>query len=145
MIKFVGFYQTAEFVYDQIEKRTGTKKSEMSEASQLMVTFASGYWAGIFCALATQPMDNLVSMKGSPANQGKSFGQIAKEAGWKYLCTKGIGTRVIMIGTLTGLQVFVAFLDGGLTCFCPSPSGGCTEPSNPPWDSEHHKPRTPPS
>jgi len=107
MIKFVGFYMTADWMYEQLEKRTGKKKSDMSEGSQLMVTFAAGYWAGIFCALATQPMDNLVSMKGSAANAGKSFGQIAKEAGIVTLCTKGLITRVIMIGTLTGLQWWV--------------------------------------
>lgn len=105
MIKFVGFYLTADFVYDQIEKRTGSKKSDLSDAAQLSVTFASGYWAGIFCAIATQPMDNLVSMKGNPANKDKSFGQMAKDMGTKNLFTKGLGTRVLMIGTLTGLQV----------------------------------------
>ena len=55
MIKFVGFYVTAEWVYEQLEKRFGMKKSEMPVSQQLMVTFASGYWAGIFCAIATQP------------------------------------------------------------------------------------------
>jgi len=39
IIKFVAFYQTAEFVYDQIEKRTGKKKSEVSDGVQLGITF----------------------------------------------------------------------------------------------------------
>jgi solute carrier family 25 (mitochondrial phosphate transporter), member 3 len=107
MIKFVGFYVTAEWVYEQLDKKFGMKKSEMPVAQQLMVTFASGYWAGIFCAIATQPMDNLVSMKGIAENKNKSFGQLASEMGVKNLFTKGLSTRIIMIGTLTGLQWYI--------------------------------------
>jgi solute carrier family 25 phosphate transporter 3 len=107
MIKFVGFYVTAEWVYEQLESRFGVKKSDMSTPQQLMVTFASGYWAGIFCAIATQPMDNLVSMKGIAENKNKPWGQMASEMGIKNLFTKGLSTRVIMIGTLTGLQWYI--------------------------------------
>jgi len=107
MIKFVGFYQTAETIYAFLEKKYGVKKSDMSTGQQLTVTFLSGYWAGIFCAIATQPMDNLVSMNGIPENQNKSWGQMASEMGTKDLFTKGLGTRVIMIGTLTGLQWWI--------------------------------------
>jgi solute carrier family 25 phosphate transporter 3 len=107
MIKFVGFYQTAEMIYAYLEKNHGMKKAEMSQGQQLTVTFLSGYWAGIFCAIATQPMDNLVSMKGIAENKNKGWGQMASEMGTKDLFTKGLGTRVIMIGTLTGLQWWI--------------------------------------
>lgn len=107
MIKFVGFYVTVEWVYEFLDSKFGLKKSEMPVSQQLMVTFASGYWAGIFCAIATQPMDNLVSMKGIAANKEKSFGTLAKEMGIKDLFTKGLSTRIIMIGTLTGLQWYI--------------------------------------
>jgi len=107
MIKFVGFYQTADFVYDQIKARTGKSKSDLSDATQLSITFACGYWAGIFCAIATQPMDNLVSMKGNPENKLKSWGTMASEMGTRDLFLKGLGTRVLMIGTLTGLQWWI--------------------------------------
>jgi len=107
MIKFVGFYQTQEMIYAFIEKNYGVKKSEMSTPKQLTVTFLAGYWAGIFCAVATQPMDNLVSMKGIPENKNKPWGQMASEMGTKDLFLKGLGTRVIMIGTLTGLQWWI--------------------------------------
>jgi len=107
MIKFVGFYQTAESIYAFLEKKYGVKKSDMSEGKQLLVTFLSGYWAGIFCAIATQPMDNLVSMKGIAENKNKGWGQMATEMGTKDLFTKGLGTRVLMIGTLTGLQWWI--------------------------------------
>lgn len=107
VIKFVGFYLTADFVYNQIEQRTGKAKSDLSEATQLSITFACGYWAGIFCAITTQPMDNLVSMMGNPENKGKSFGQMASEMGTKNLFLKGLPARVLMIGTLTGLQWWI--------------------------------------
>jgi len=107
MIKFVGFYQTAEFVYKTIEKQYGYAKNDLSDATQLGITFACGYWAGIFCAIATQPMDNLVSMKGIPENRTKPWGQMASEMGTMNLFTKGLGTRIIMIGTLTGLQWWI--------------------------------------
>jgi solute carrier family 25 phosphate transporter 3 len=107
IIKFVCFYQTAEFIYEQLDKKMNMKKSEMSKGQCLGVTFAAGYWAGIFCAVATQPMDNLVSMAGNQANKGKSFGQMAGEVGMVNLFTKGLGTRIIMVGTLTGLQWWI--------------------------------------
>jgi len=107
MIKFVGFYQFAEMIYAQIEKTTGKTQADLSDGSKLTVTFAAGYAAGVFCALATQPMDNLVSMKGNPANQNKGWGQMAQEMGIGNLFTKGLGTRVLMIGTLTGLQWWI--------------------------------------
>jgi len=107
MIKFVGFYYTAESVYGFIEKNYGLKKDDLSKATQLSITFASGYWAGIFCAIATQPMDNLVSMKGLSENKTKPWSQMMKEMGARDLFFKGLGTRVLMIGTLTGLQWWI--------------------------------------
>eukprot|EP01084_Bolivina_argentea_P087329 157728_1 len=107
MIKFVGFYCTADAVYDTIQKRYGLEKKDLSTTTQLGITFACGYWAGIFCAIATQPMDNLVSMKGIPENRTKPWGVMAKEMGTLNLFTKGLGTRILMIGTLTGLQWYI--------------------------------------
>jgi solute carrier family 25 (mitochondrial phosphate transporter), member 3 len=107
MIKFVGFYLTSEWVYAQLDNRWDIKKADMSTGQQLLVTFGSGYWAGIACALATQPMDNLVSLKGAAENRTKGWGQLASEAGMKRLFTAGLGPRVFMIGTLTGLQWYI--------------------------------------
>jgi len=107
MIKFVGFYLTAEMVYEKIHSSLGYKKEELSAFTQLGITFACGYWAGIFCAITTQPMDNLVSMKGNPAYKDAGWGEMAREMGAKDLFTKGLGTRIIMIGTLTGLQWWI--------------------------------------
>jgi len=108
VIKFVVFYQTAEFIYKQLAlKGPEWERERLSKGFCLGVTFAAGYWAGIFCAISTQPMDNLVSMAGNPANQGKSFGQLTRETGAFTLFTKGLGTRILMVGTLTGLQWWI--------------------------------------
>lgn len=107
MIKFVGFYQTQDFVYRYLEKANGMQKSDYSDGTQLAITFGCGYWAGIFCAVATQPMDNLVSMKGIPENRNRGWGTMASEMGVKGLFLKGLPTRIIMIGTLTGLQWWI--------------------------------------
>lgn len=82
-------------------------KSTYNLATQLSVTFASGYLSGIVCAVVSHPADSLVSLMGKPANKGKSIGTIASEVGAMALCTKGLPTRVLMIGTLTGLQWYI--------------------------------------
>lgn len=107
MIKFVGFYLTQEQVYKVLLNQTGKQKEEFSTFTQLSITFGCGYWAGIFCAVSTQPMDNLVSMKGNPAYKDVAWGAMAKEMGAKDLFLKGLGARVLMIGTLTGLQWWI--------------------------------------
>lgn len=104
MIKFVGFYQTQEWVYQQMEQRYGKQKSDFSDTEQLGITFGCGYWAGIFCAIATQPMDNLVSIRGIVENRDRGWSQMTADLGANDLFMKGLGTRIIMIGTLMGLQ-----------------------------------------
>jgi solute carrier family 25 phosphate transporter 3 len=102
--KFVGF----EFCVEQFYKHVFTNpKDTYSKATQLGITFASGYIAGVACAIISQPADNLVSQMGKAENRGKSFGQMASEQGIKNLFTRGLGTRIIMIGTLTGLQWWI--------------------------------------
>ena len=77
-------------------------KDSYGKPTQLGVTFASGYLAGVVCAVVSHPADSLVSQLGKPENRGKSLGAIASEVGFANLATKGLGTRVLMIGTLTG-------------------------------------------
>ena len=38
------------------------------------------------------------------AKKGATMGEIVKEVGWMGLFTRGLALRIIMIGTLTGLQ-----------------------------------------
>lgn len=104
MAKFFFFEKCVQLFYNHVF--TAPKES-YSKSTQLSITFASGYLAGVICAVVSQAPDNLVSQMGKSANRGKSFGQIASEQGAKNLFTKGLGTRVIMIGTLTGLQWWI--------------------------------------
>jgi solute carrier family 25 (mitochondrial phosphate transporter), member 3 len=104
MAKFFFFEKIVQVFYDHVFTEP---KSSYSKSTQLGITFASGYIAGVVCAIVSHPADSLVSQMGKAANKGKSFGQIASEVGAKDLLTKGLGTRVLMIGTLTGLQWWI--------------------------------------
>lgn len=102
--KFVGF----EFVVENLYRHVFTSdRSTYSKGTQLGITFMSGYIAGVFCALISQPADNLVSQMAKTSNAGRGFGEIASEIGIKNLFMQGLGTRIIMIGTLTGLQWWI--------------------------------------
>eukprot|EP01097_Dermamoeba_algensis_P005283 TRINITY_DN3351_c0_g1_i2.p1 TRINITY_DN3351_c0_g1~~TRINITY_DN3351_c0_g1_i2.p1 ORF type:complete len:314 (+),score=88.06 TRINITY_DN3351_c0_g1_i2:88-1029(+) len=102
--KFYFFEKCVQLFYTHVFTQP---KETYSKLTQLGVTFASGYSAGVICAIVSHPADSIVSQMGKAANKGKSFGQIASEVGVVNLCTKGLGTRVLMIGTLTGLQWWI--------------------------------------
>ncbi len=73
---------------------------------------------------------------GKQTNKGKTVGQIASEVGIMNLATKGLGTRVIMIGTLTG-ECFFRNLCSIHSTYAPSTqasNGGSTTLSKPPWE-----------
>jgi len=106
-------YTVAKFYFfEKIVQQFYTKvftapKETYSKGTQLGITFASGYLAGVICAIVSHPADSVVSLLGKQSNKGKSVGQIVSETGMFNLCTKGLGTRVIMIGTLTGFQWWI--------------------------------------
>ncbi|KAI8826069.1 mitochondrial carrier protein [Fimicolochytrium jonesii] len=102
--KFFFFEKAVQFFYSNVFT---APKETYSKGTQLGITFASGYSAGIICAIVSHPADSLVSLMSKPANKGKGLGQIASETGLANLATKGLGTRVLMIGTLTGLQWWI--------------------------------------
>jgi solute carrier family 25 phosphate transporter 3 len=104
MAKFYFFEATVRAFYTYVFTNP---KDTYSKSTQLGITFASGYIAGVVCAIVSHPADTLVSLGSKKANAGKGFGQIAKEFGYANLCKKGLGTRIIMIGTLTGLQWWI--------------------------------------
>jgi len=111
IIKFMAFERICEFIYSLLPK----PKSEMSKAEQMGVIFTSGYIAGVLCGAVSHPADTMVSkinklkmqgglltkMKviysGTPTQPGIGFNGL-----WA-----GFVPRVIMIGTLTGLQWFI--------------------------------------
>jgi len=102
--KFFFFEKIVQLFYTHVFT---APKETYSKVTQLGVTFSSGYLAGVVCAIVSHPADSLVSQLGKAENKGKSVGQIAREVGWGNLATKGLPTRVLMIGTLTGLQWWI--------------------------------------
>ena len=104
MAKFFFFEYIASLFYKHLLTEP---KETYSATTQLSVTFASGYLSGVVCAVVSHPADSLVSLMGKPANKGKSVGTIASEVGFATLATKGLGTRVLMIGTLTGASILL--------------------------------------
>lgn len=108
MVKFGAFENTVKACYKYIWT---APRETYSKSTQLMITFLSGYWAGIFCAIVSHPADTMVSILNKKANTGNvSTGQQIREIyadiGFKGLWN-GLGTRIIMIGTLTGLQWWI--------------------------------------
>ena len=59
MVKFAAFENTVKAFYKHIFT---LGKENYAKSTQLMVTFLSGYWAGIFCALVSHPADTMVSI-----------------------------------------------------------------------------------
>jgi len=100
MMKFASFEKTVELLYQYVVPKP---RSQTTKAEQLAVTFLAGYIAGIFCAVVSHPADTMVS-KMSQDKSGASA--IMKKLGWSGLW-KGLGTRIIMVGTLTALQWFI--------------------------------------
>eukprot|EP00891_Asterochloris_glomerata_P001677 jgi/Astpho2/1677/Aster-04108 len=99
MMKFACFENCVVALYKYVVPKP---KSECSKTEQLGVSFAAGYIAGVFCAVVSQPADNLVSKLNSV--KGSTMGSIISEMGWLQLCTRGLPLRIAMVGTLTGLQ-----------------------------------------
>lgn len=67
----------------------------------------SGYLAGIFCAIVSHPADTMVSKLNNMTTEAgvstmDNCKTIYKEIGFNGLW-RGLGTRILMIGTLTGL------------------------------------------
>jgi len=103
IVKFVAFEKIVQAFYSKVFTKP---KSEYSKGTQLMVTFMSGYIAGVFCAVVSHPADTMVSIlnkRKSDAPTGQQIKEIYGEIGFPGLW-KGLGTRIFMVGTLTCLQ-----------------------------------------
>ncbi len=77
-MKFAAFERTVEFLYKNV---VPVPRSELGKGSQLVVTFAAGYIAGVFCAVVSHPQDTIVSKLNS--NVGSSALQVARSIGMK--------------------------------------------------------------
>ena len=108
MVKFGAFENTVIAFYKYVFTKP---KSEYSKTTQLTITFLSGYWAGIFCAIVSHPADTMVSklnnMKSDkPVGTLTAVSKIYSDIGFSGLW-RGLTTRIVMIGTLTGLQWWI--------------------------------------
>lgn len=97
IVKFVAFEKIVAMFYTYVFTQP---KNTYGKGTQMMVTFASGYAAGVFCAIVSHPADTMVSIMNKT---GQSAGEIYADVGFNGLW-KGLGTRIFMIGTLTCLQ-----------------------------------------
>lgn len=102
MMKFSCFEATVEAIYKYI--LFAKPKNEYNKFQQLGATFAAGYWAGIFCAVVSHPADTVVSKLNQPNSGGvsKILGDLGFRGVWR-----GLGPRIVMVGTLTALQWFI--------------------------------------
>merc|ERR1712084_168113 len=106
VVKFVFFEKVVEMFYRYVFT---SPKESYSKATQLSITFASGYTAGVLCAIVSHPADTMVSKLNaikSEGSTGENIKKIYAEIGFAGLW-RGLATRIIMIGTLTGLQWWI--------------------------------------
>ncbi|XP_014257004.1 phosphate carrier protein, mitochondrial [Cimex lectularius] len=101
MMKFACFERTVELLYKFVVPKP---RDQCSKGEQLVVTFAAGYIAGVFCAIVSHPADTVVSKLNQ--EKGSTAVDVAKKIGFAGLW-KGLGPRIIMIGTLTAAQWFI--------------------------------------
>lgn len=101
MMKFASFEKTVELLY---QKFVPKPRSECTKGEQLVVTFSAGYIAGVLCAIVSHPADTIVSKLNK--EPGATIGGLVSELGF-FGIWRGLVARIIMIGTLTGLQWFI--------------------------------------
>jgi len=147
IIKFMAFERIAEAIYKRLPK----PKHELSKGEQMGVIFAAGYLAGVLCGAVSHPADTMVSkinklkMEGSLSQKMKviySGNEKQPGIGFAGLWT-GFLPRVVMIGTLTGLQWF---LYGAFKAAVGLPTPGGSAPTKPlpvPTSTVPTKPGTP--
>lgn len=103
MMKFASFETAVEMIYAYLPG----KKDDYGKAAQTGVSFLGGYIAGILCAIVSHPADVMVSKLNANRQPGEGFGaatsRIYGDIGFRGLWN-GLPVRIVMIGTLTGLQ-----------------------------------------
>ncbi|PGH29173.1 solute carrier family 25 (mitochondrial phosphate transporter), member 3 [[Emmonsia] crescens] len=103
MMKFASFETIVEMIYNRLPGQ----KSDYNKGAQTAVAFTGGYLAGILCAIVSHPADVMVSKLNANRLAGEAFGaamgRIYKDIGFIGLWN-GLPVRIVMIGTLTGLQ-----------------------------------------
>lgn len=117
-MKFASFETIVEMIYN----RMPGEKNDYGKGTQTAVSFTAGYMAGILCAIVSHPADVLVSKLNANRQTGEAFGAAVarnyKDTGFMGLWN-GLPVRIVMIGTLTGLQwmIYVSIQHSIRTCF----------------------------
>ena len=78
MMKFAAFERTVEFLYKHV---VPVPRDQLNKPSQLVVTFAAGYIAGVLCTLISHPSDSIVSKLNSQA--GSSIWEATRQLGMR--------------------------------------------------------------
>lgn len=101
MVKFTCFESIIRFFYIYIFT---APKDSYSPRFQLIITFISGFIAGVFCAIVSHPADTIMTKlnQSDKANVVK----IIKSLGWNGIW-RGLTPRIVMIGTLTAFQWWI--------------------------------------
>lgn len=103
MMKFASFENIVAAIYGYLPG----SKSDYGKGAQTAVAFTGGYLAGILCAIVSHPADVMVSKLNADRKAGEAFGaamsRIYSNIGFSGLWN-GLPVRIVMIGTLTGLQ-----------------------------------------
>ncbi|EXJ87057.1 hypothetical protein A1O3_04014 [Capronia epimyces CBS 606.96] len=103
MMKFASFENIVAAIYNYLPGQ----KSDYNKGAQTGVAFVGGYLAGILCAIVSHPADVMVSKLNADRAPGESVGgalsRIYSKIGFAGLWN-GLPVRIVMIGTLTGLQ-----------------------------------------
>merc|ERR1711982_134738 len=105
MAKFAVQGNVADATYAAM----GKSPSQLSSSSNLGISLFSGTVAGVAAAIISHPADTLLSKvnkagAGGDGSMVTRLMNIAKETGFKNLCTVGLLPRCVMIGTLTAGQ-----------------------------------------
>ncbi|CAB3381759.1 Hypothetical predicted protein [Cloeon dipterum] len=77
MMKFACFERTVELLYAHVVPKP---RADCTKGEQLIVTFAAGYIAGVFCAIVSHPADTVVSKLNQ--EKGSTAMDVAKKLGF---------------------------------------------------------------
>lgn len=106
IMKFVVFEKVVAIIFEDILK---CKRDDCSKSFNLLMTFLSGYIAGVVCAVVSHPADSLFTAYNKKKTEGafmeeikKIYAEMPPGGLWK-----GLVARIFMVGTLTGLQWWI--------------------------------------
>merc|ERR1712078_864683 len=102
--KFVVQDMAQELIYKGLPER-----STLGKGTKMAVSLTSGVIAGVAAAIISRPADTLLSKinKAGAGGDGplmQRLANIAREVGFKNLCTVGLPAPCVMIGSLTAGQ-----------------------------------------